>query len=280
MGERQIRLAMAQMLVDGGNPDANLGRAIEMIEEAARQSCGIVVLPECLDLGWTHPSARELAQPIPGPRSDRLCAAAQVSGIYVVAGLTERADGRTYNAAALISPGGDILLKHRKINVLTIAQDIYAIGESLSVAHTPLGTIGVDICADNFPNSLALGHSLARMGAQMILSPSAWAVNGDHDNRRTPYGEMWRRSYAVLAKLYDMAVVGVSNVGWITGGVWEGRKCIGCSLAVGSGGAVLAEGPYGESSEALIGVPLEIVPRDVVGTGIAEMLKQKGYEGP
>ena len=43
-----------------------------------------------------------------------------------------------------------------------------------------------------------------------------------------------------------MTVVGVSNVGWITDGPWKGRKCIGCSLAVGPGGAILAQGPYGE----------------------------------
>ena len=34
----------------------------------------------------------------------------------------------------------------------------------------------------------------------------------------------------------------------MTGGPWAGRKCIGCSLAVGPGGAILAEGPYAEIS--------------------------------
>ena len=37
------------------------------------------------------------------------------------------------------------------------------------------------MAADNFPDSLVLGHSLARMGAQILLSPSAWAVPADHD---------------------------------------------------------------------------------------------------
>jgi predicted amidohydrolase len=280
MESAQITLAMAQMLVEGGDVAGNLSRAGHMIAEAARRRCDIVVLPECLDLGWTHPSAREMAQPIPGRYSDTLCDAAQTSGLYVVAGLTEKARDRVYNAAVFISPSGEILLKHRKINVLTIAQDIYAIGDSLAVARTPLGTIAVDICADNFPNSLALGHALARMGAQMLLSPSAWAVDADHDNQQTPYGGMWRDSYETLARLYGLTVVGVSNVGWISGGVWKGRKCIGCSLAVGPGGYVLAEGPYGESAEALIEVPVDVVERDARGTAVAEMLRGKGYEGP
>ncbi|MFQ5793466.1 MAG: threonine synthase [Candidatus Bipolaricaulia bacterium] len=274
-----FKLAMGQMLVEGGAVSQNLKRATNMIKNAIEQDCNMVVLPECLDVGWTYPGARELAQPIPGKYSDELCHAAHEARIYVVAGLTERAGDRIYNAAVLISPDGEILLKHRKINILTIAQDIYSIGDSLSVAQTPLGTIGINICADNFPDSLSLGHSLVRMGAQILPSPSAWAVDADHDNNKDPYGDMWKKSYATLAKRYDITVVGVSNVGWINAGVWKGRKCIGCSLAIGPEGDILAEGPYGETAESLIVVPVEIVQRDIMGTAIAAMLKDKGYEG-
>ena len=57
MQQKFIKLALGQMLVEGGEPAANLERAVAMIEEAARRGCQIVVLPECLDVGWTHPSA-------------------------------------------------------------------------------------------------------------------------------------------------------------------------------------------------------------------------------
>jgi predicted amidohydrolase len=179
----------------------------------------------------------------------------------------------------LFSNQGEILLKHRKINVLTIAQDIYSIGDRLGVVHTPLGTIGINICADNFSDSLVFAHSLARMGAQIILSPSAWAVDADHDNAKKPYGGEWRGSYELLAKMYDITIISVSNVGWINGGVWKGRKCIGCSMAVGSpDGSVLAESPYGVDAEHLEFVDVELLPREVKGTAISEMLKKKGYE--
>lgn len=277
---KPFALGMGQMLVEGGEVDQNLKRARQMIENAAKQDCKIVVLPECLDLGWIYPGAPELAQPIPGEYGDTLCDAARESQIYVVAGLTERAGERIYNAALLISPDGTILVKHRKINVLTVAQDIYSTGYSLSVVETPLGTIGVNICADNFPESLALGHSLVRMGARILLSPSAWAVKPDHDNGIDPYSKTWKKSYTTLARLYDITIVGVSNVGRINEGVWEGRRCIGCSLAVGPGGNMLAQGPYGESAETLIVIQVEIIPCDVTGTAFADMLAQRGYEGP
>jgi predicted amidohydrolase len=244
---------MCQMLVEGALPQANLDRARRAILAA---EADVAVLPECLDIGWTHPAARDLAQPIPGPHSDVLAQAARRRGIHVVAGLVERAGARIYNAAVLIAPSGEILLKHRKINELDIALDLYSTGTRLEVAATPLGTIGIDICADNFPDTLCLGESLARMGATVLLSPCAWAVDAGHDNFREPYGGLWIGAYTALAKKHRVAVVGVSNVGWLTAGPWAGRKCIGCSLAVGPDGEILAQAPYGESAETTVVVEI------------------------
>ncbi len=276
----RFRLGMAQILVEGGRPDANLARATERVCQAAQAGCRIVVLPECMDLGWTHPSARQIAQPIPGPHSRALAAAALEHHVFVVAGLVERAGDRLFNSAVLISPAGELLLLHRKINELDIALDLYAVGDRLGVVETEMGTLGVDICADNFPSSLAIGHVLARMGAQVILSPSAWAVDAHHDNLTQPYGALWRESYSQLASLYDITMVGVSHVGWLTAGPWKGRKVIGCSLAIGPGGEVLAEAPYGPDAEALVLVDVEPRPSPGRGTLTAEALERRGYTGP
>src|SRR3954451_13912824 len=184
MGDRGYRAGMTQVLVEGGRPDDNLGRAEGAIGRAAAEGCRLVVLPECLDLGWTNPSARDLARPIPGPHADRLAQAAREHRIYVAAGLVERAGDRLYNAAVLIDPEGRLLLHHRKINELDIALDLYSIGDRLGVVETELGTIGLATCADNFGSSLAIGHVLARMGEQILRSPTAWAVDTDHDNER------------------------------------------------------------------------------------------------
>lgn len=270
---------MGQMLVEGGMLRENLRRAVDMVSLAARRGCQVVVLPECLDLGWAHHWARDLAAEVPGPTSDELGRAAVEAGVYVVAGLTEKTGARIYNAAVLIAPDGRILLKHRKINLLDIEQPVYSIGDRLQVAETPLGVIGVNICADNFPDSAALGHALARMGAQVVLSPSAWAVPADHDPAADPYGALWEGSYGALARLYQMPIVGVSNVGWVASGAWAGRKCIGCSLAVGPCGEILAKGPYGVDAEQLIVVELELTPRTARGTDVTPMLRSRGYCG-
>ena len=273
-----FRVAMAQMRVEWGAAERNLAHAAEMIDEGAARGCAFVVLPECLDIGWTNPDARRLAQPIPGPASEVLAKAAKRSGAWVVAGLTERSADRVYNSALLMDPEGAIVLKHRKINILEIAQSSYHIGDRLGVAQTPFGTIGMDICADNFADTLVFAHSLARMGARAILSPCSWAVPADHDNEKDPYGRFWQESYGKVARLFDIPLVGVSNVGLIKGGPWAGRRCIGCSLAMGRDGQVLAVGPYGEDAEALIPVELDLSKLPVKGTAITGWLREKGWQ--
>ena len=271
---------MVQMLVEAGDVAANLARAEARIAEAAEAGCQIAVLPECLDFGWTFPGARSGAEPIPGRSSDTIVAAAVRAGIHVVAGMVERAGDRLYNSAILVSPDGQILWKHRKINELAVAHDLYSTGGLLGVVETGLGVIGVNICADNFPRSLALAHAQARMGCQILLSPCAWAVDGDHDNAAQPYGSLWINSYREIARLYHISVVGVSNVGWLTDGPWKGRKCIGCSLAVGPDGTILAQGPYGESAEILLTVEVPLGRPAARGTELAGYLESKGYTGP
>ena len=275
-----VRIGLGQTLVEGGQPDANLRRAEEMIGRAATERCDVVVLPECLDFGWTDPSARDGAQPIPGPHEARLAAAARTHGIHVVAGLVERAGDRLYNAALLLDPRGRTLWHHRKLNELDIGLELYDVGDRLGVVETELGTIGVCICADNYWGSRAIGHVLCRMGAQLILSPSAWAVVPEHDEEHDPYGNDWLPAYTELARLYDVTVVGVSNVGLMTGGPWAGRPCIGKSLAVGPGGEILATAPYGVDAEALVVVEVDQRPPVARGTAFADALRDRGYDGP
>jgi predicted amidohydrolase len=279
-----ITVGMAQLLVEGGQAERNVARACQRIAEASKRGCDVVVFPECIDAGWTHPSVTDIAMPIPGKTSDALCKAAKQHKIHVVAGITERDVDKSYNAAILVSPEGNILLKHRKITTLYIEQKFYATGDSIKVAPiTVKGTtfkVGINICADNFPGSLCIGHALARMGARAIFSPSAWAVDADHDNQKEPYGGIWKDAYGELSRLYDIGVVGVSNVGDVSGGPWAGRICIGNSLAFGPGGEIVAQGTYGKDADELVVAKIEVIDPGITGVNILNMLKIGGYNGP
>ena len=270
-----LKIGMGQLLVEGGEPERNLKRAGKMLEDAAEKSCRLVLLPECLDFAWTHPSAKTEAQPIPGPYSDILCKLAKTYNLYLCAGLTERSEDKVYNTAIFISPKGKILLKYRKINVLTVAQDIYSIGETLSVVKTPFGVVGVNICSDNYIDSLDIGHTLARMGAQIILSPSSWTVDYSIVEGDILYGKKWLKPYQTLAVAHDLIVVSATAVGVIIGGVYEGKKMVGCSLAVNKDG-IVAEGKYNEFTGQLVIADITIPPPRVLGTAIGESLKMRG----
>ncbi|MDZ4286571.1 MAG: carbon-nitrogen hydrolase family protein [Prosthecobacter sp.] len=255
------RAALIQMQVRGGDLQGNLARAEMQIEQAARAGAKLAILPETMDLGWTHPSARELAAPIPGGEAaERLCAAAARHQIHVCAGLTERAESGIYNAAVIIDSHGRILIKHRKINELSIAHDCYAQGDRLNVVDTELGRLGLMICADAFAEGQVLSRSLGCMGAEVILSPAAWAVPSDHDQTADPYGRVWCDAYLPVARAFGVWIIGVSNVGPITAGPWAGRKCIGCSLVIDPTGQEVLQAPYGETAETLLLTEIQLNP--------------------
>ena len=254
------------MSVKGGDKSTNLNHAVELIKEAATNGADVVLLPECLDLGWTHPSSLELAEPIPdGEPCKALQKAAKENKVYVCAGLTEKAGENVYNAAVIISPDGEIMRKHRKLNELDIGHPYYAQGDRLNVTETEFGTFGLMICADGFANGQVLARSLCYMGADVILSPCAWARPADHDNEADPYGGVWRDSYIPVAKEFSTAIFGASNVGWISDGPWKGRKCVGCSLAIDSDGTEIFQGPYGPDAECILYADVNPVSRPARG---------------
>jgi predicted amidohydrolase len=264
----RFKLALIQMKVVGGQKQENLARALSLIAEASIHGAGLALLPEALDLGWTDPSSRAEAEPVPdGGPCRALAEAAARHHLFVCAGLTERDGARVFNTAVLLDRQGHLLLKHRKLNELEIGHPYYDLGDRLKVASTELGTIGLMICADAFAEGLVLSRSLCYMGADVLLSPCAWAVPADHDNDREPYGELWRNAYAPVAHEFSIWIAGVSNVGVMNAGPWAGRKCIGCSLVVGPTGEPVLQGPYGADAEAILHADVETVERPARGCG-------------
>ena len=260
------------MLVEGGRKEENLRRAMDRIQEAASSGAQVVVLPEAMTLGWTHSSAKRDAEEIPGGDCClRLREAARASRIYVCAGLVERAGPLIFNSAALIGPDGDLILHHRKLNELEIAHEFYAPGDRLAVASTPLGTLGVMICADAFARGQVVGRTLGLMGADIILSPCAWAVPADHDNAKEPYGQLWLDNYCPVARDFKLWIAGVSNVGWLSDGPWKGRKCIGCSLVIGPDGGQVLMGRYGPDADTILYAEVGFRPRPARGNGWERM---------
>ncbi|MFN8284428.1 MAG: carbon-nitrogen hydrolase family protein [Chitinophagales bacterium] len=272
-----MRLALGQLLVEGGEPERNFERAEKMIQQAAEQKADFILLPETIDFAWTHPSSVNEAQTIPGNFSDLFCDLAKKYAIHIGVGLTEKVQTHHFNSAILINEKGEIYGKHHKINLLEVEFPFYKIGQKLEVFDTPFGKIGLNICADNYYDALHIGHTLARMGAQIILSPSSWTVDYHITENDDPYYDKWFKPFHTLASYYDIIVASTTSVGYIVGGPYEGKKMIGCSLVVGKDG-VIAQGKKNEFAGDLIIVDIDIPVRNEKGTQIGKMLSQKGYK--
>jgi predicted amidohydrolase len=264
---RNYRLAMIQMKVEAGRLNENLNRAAERISEASANGAKIALLPEAMDLGWTDPSAWDQAYGIPdGKTIQKLREMATENKIYVCAGIIEKEGDKTYNAAVIINPSGEVILHHRKINELDIAHDLYDLGDRINVAHTPLGTLGLHICADATAYGNALSTTLGLLGADIILSPCAWAVPPDFNNVLTPYGDTWRKVYQPISARFEIWVIGVSNVGKIESGPWKDWNCIGSSLVYAPDGSETLQAPYGADADTIIYVDINLKDRPAWGT--------------
>jgi hypothetical protein len=85
--------------------------------------------------------------------------------------------------------------------------------------HSPLVTLWVFL-----GQVLSADHSCRAAAARLMAHRLAQGEPVGHDNAQEPYGRLWRDAYSELARLYDLTVIGVSNVGWITGGPWQGAS--------------------------------------------------------
>jgi len=116
--KRTVKIAMAQIFCFDGDRAGNFVRIENAIIDAKEQNAEIITFPESSILGWENPVAFQRAFPIPGYDSKKLCELAKKYKIYICVGLDEKDGDKLYDAALLIDDDGNILLKHRKFNVL------------------------------------------------------------------------------------------------------------------------------------------------------------------
>lgn len=178
---RTVRVGLVQQHA-GPDREENRERALRAMERASSAGADLVVFPElALDRFFPREAgfegARELAEPIPGPTTDRLCARAADLGLVVVFNLYELdEDGRTYDASPVVDADGTLLGVTRMVHVADFEgfreKDYYAPGDrGAPVYETAVGRVGVAICYDrHFPEyTRALGVG----GAEIVAVPQA-----------------------------------------------------------------------------------------------------------
>jgi predicted amidohydrolase len=86
---KSVPIAICQILVIDSDREGNFRRIENALKQAHLGHAQIAVFPESSILGWENPEAYYLADPIPGPDSDRLGLLARKYGLAIAIGLDE-----------------------------------------------------------------------------------------------------------------------------------------------------------------------------------------------
>ncbi len=223
-------LGLVQMRCDP-EPEANLDKAVARIRQAAAAGAQIICLPELFRSPYfcQREDARlfELAEPIPGPSTERLSRVAQETGTVLVVSLFERrVAGVHHNTAAVLDADGSLRGIYRKMHIpddpLYYEKYYFTPGDlGFRAFDTRFGRIGVLVCWDQwFPEGARL---TALQGAGLLLYPTAigWhpAEKAEHGTAQHQAWELIQRSHAVANGVYVAAVNRVGHEGPAGGGL-------------------------------------------------------------
>lgn len=267
-----VRLGLLQAQCSP-NPAANLKKALQMAERAAKQGAQIICTQElfrsqyfCQEENHDH---FKLAEPIPGPSTDAFQKLAKKHGVVVIASLFEkRASGVYHNTAAVIDANGELLGIYRKMHIpddpLYYEKFYFTPGDlGFRAWPTKFGKVGVLVCWDQwYPEGARL---TAMQGAEILFYPTAI---GWHPKEKEEYGgkqhgawELVQRSHGVANGCY----VAVPNrVGHEKPAGGDGIEFWGQSFVSGTSGEILAKAS--NSKEEVLIVPVDLSKVDVTRT--------------
>jgi len=247
-----VRIAIAQIVCLDGDRKGNFARIDHAVREAKSQGADLVCLPEMALLGWVNPDAHQRAHPIPGEDSESLCKLARDHQIHLSIGLAEKNGDCLYDSALLIDNEGQILLKHRKINLLAeLMSPPYTPGKTVRVAETKLGRIGLLICADTHESEILA--RMAELEPKLVLVPYGYAAQQE---AWPGHGKALEAVVVNTAKTTGAPVIGTNLIGQISHGPWRGMTYGGHSVAADSTGAILATGNDQDRDIRLVTLPL------------------------
>ena len=165
----------------GPDIQKNLNATETEIRMAAQRGAKLVCLQELFSSLYFCQSENhdcfELAEPIPGPTTERLQQLATELSIVIVAGLFERRTaGLFHNTAVVIESDGTLVGTYRKMHIPDdpfFYEKFYFTPGDLGFPcfETSVGKIGVCICWDQwFPEAARL---TAMAGAEILIYPTA-----------------------------------------------------------------------------------------------------------
>ncbi len=177
----QVRLAGAHVAPCFLDVPATVEKVCDWVAKAGAQGVNVLVFPEVFVPGFPYwincyPPIVQLglhiryggaSVSVPGPEIDKVCAAAMAAGVMVVLGVNERDGGTLYNTQVFISPEGELLGKHRKLQPTFAERTVWGQGDAstLGVWPSPGARVGGLVCWEHTMNLAR--HALIAQGEQV-----------------------------------------------------------------------------------------------------------------
>lgn len=176
-----MRIALVQQHA-GPDRDENLDRVLGAMQRAGDAGADLVAFAELARERFFPQrkganAAASLAEPIPGPTTQRLAERARALSLVTVFNMYELdGDGRRFDCSPVIDADGGLLGVTRMVHIADFEgfheQDYYHPGDrGAPVYDTAVGRVGVAICYDrHYPEYM---RALGVAGAELVVIPQA-----------------------------------------------------------------------------------------------------------
>ncbi|MGE0607627.1 MAG: carbon-nitrogen hydrolase [Pirellulales bacterium] len=263
----KVTVALVQMSC-APEKEPNVRKALSRVAEAAAAGANIVCLQELF--AGQYPCQSEdharfgEAEPIPGPTSEALSAAAKQHGVVLVSSLWERrAAGLYHNTAVVFDADGSTAGVYRKMHIPddpSYYEKFYFTPGDLGFRSfdTRFGRVGVCVCWDQwYPEAARL---TALNGAQILFYPTAigWLLPEKQEYGASQHSawETMMRSHAIANGVF----VAAPNRTGVEGNI----EFWGASFVSDPNGNILARGEHDREETLLVECDFDRI--DVVRT--------------
>nr|WP_231891294.1 carbon-nitrogen family hydrolase [Paenibacillus swuensis] len=242
--EQRLQIALLQMDIAIGEPELNIKRAGQLLEEAVSGAVmpDVIVLPEMWNTGYALDRIHDLADRDGEQTSKLISAFCLKHNVNIIAGSVADTDGEDVkNRVYGFDRKGKRIADYSKIHLFRLMEEekYLTAGEKEGTFEVEGVQAGAMICYDiRFPE---LSRKLALGGAKLVFVPAEWPHPRLHH---------WRTLLTARAIENQMYVIACNRVG-----VSGTTAFFGHSMIIDPWGEVIAEG--GEE-EAIIRASIDV----------------------
>ena len=182
------KVALLHLETVPGAVEQNRYVIVEAIKHAASVGAKWIVTPELAVCGlqFVQLIGTDWIQSQPDPWMQQVCRLVRTLKQTVFLSCPERDGSRLYNSVFVIDATGEVIGRHRKINVASDSLSWSSPGDQAVPIMCDGVHVGVLVCADVYTPNIA--RAMKFEGVQMFISPASWGPglhgpNGEWEQR-------------------------------------------------------------------------------------------------